>query len=151
MVKKIDNLLPSLKNHSRASACTREDSMSKSIDEIIKSIKQTKLFADRPIYSEERLQTIEKSIGFTFPEDYRSFVTRIEPELANFYFIDPHRSKKNADLVIFSRWNDDRFAFRKNGEIATILNDEETGHTWKNFTDWLLYVWGMSNRPVNPE
>lgn len=125
--------------------------MSKSIDDIIRSIKQSKLFADRPIYSEERLQTIEKSIDFTFPEDYREFVMRIEPELANFYFIDPHRGRKNPDLVIFSRWNDDLFAFHKNGEVITILNDEETGRTWKNFTDWLLYVWEMSNRPVNPE
>ncbi len=125
--------------------------MSKPIHDIIQSIKQSKLFADRPIYSKERLQTIEKEIGFTFPEDYREFVTQIEPELANFYFTDPRRSKANPDLVIFSRWNDDLFAFRKNGEIATVLHDEETGHSWKSFTDWLRYVWEMSNRPVNPE
>jgi hypothetical protein len=121
------------------------------IDEIIQSIKKSKRFSDRPIYSPERLRTIEQTLGYTFPEDYRSFVTRIDPDLANFYFIDPHRSKKNADLIIFSRWNDDRFAFDQNGRIVTLLNDEETGQTWKSFIDWLLYVWGMSNRPVNPE
>jgi hypothetical protein len=121
------------------------------IDEIIQSIKKSKRFSDRPVYSPERLRTIEQTLGYTFPEDYRSFVTRIDPDLANFYFIDPHRSKKNADLIIFSRWNDDRFAFDQNGRIVTLLNDEETGQTWKSFIDWLLYVWGMSNRPVNPE
>jgi hypothetical protein len=121
------------------------------IDEIIQSIKKSKRFSDRPIYSPERLRTIEQTLGYTFPEDYRSFVTRIDPDLANFYFIDPHRSKKNADLIIFSRWNDDRFAFDQNGRIVTLLNDEETGQKWKSFIDWLLYVWGMSNRPVNPE
>lgn len=121
------------------------------IDEIIQSIKKSKRFSDRPVYSPERLRTIEQTLGYTFPEDYRSFVTRIDPDLANFYFIDPHRSKKNADLIIFSRWNDDRFAFDQNGRIVTLLNDEETGQKWKSFIDWLLYVWGMSNRPVNPE
>jgi hypothetical protein len=121
------------------------------IEEIIQSIKKSKRFSDRPVYSPERLRTIEQTLGYTFPEDYRSFVTRIDPDLANFYFIDPHRSKKNADLIIFSRWNDDRFAFDQNGRIVTLLNDEETGQKWKSFIDWLLYVWGMSNRPVNPE
>lgn len=122
------------------------------MDQTLDAIRQAKLFSDRPVFSREQVAAFEKHLSFVFPEGYLRLVTQLEPELVNFYFEEPYRHKDLAGLVVFARWNDDQFAFHQSKPgVTTILDGRESGKSWTSFEEWLLYVWSMSNRPVNPE
>lgn len=122
------------------------------LEEILQSIQSKGLFSEKPCFTSDHLAGAEKRLAFTFPESYVRVVTRLEPELANFYFVEPHRHSVLNHLIIFARWNEDQFAFTETGDqVSTVLQDGQSGKSWRDFEDWLLYVWSMSNRPVNPE
>ena len=106
-----------------------------------------------PYISLTSLRQIEGTLGFDLPAAYRDVVTTCEPEMANFYFKGPERHAGHSHLIVFASWGEDLFAFdtKDNFRIRTIIGNEPAGKEWPEFRDWLAYVWGMSNRPINPE
>jgi hypothetical protein len=122
------------------------------IEKIIESIKKSGKFGESPIFSKEQIEEFEKALNFSFPEDYKKLVTAIDPEIVNFYFVEPYRHPHKKNYIIFAEWTEDVFAFDdKNYKIVTILKNDDSGKTWNNFLEWIEYVWFMSSRPVNPE
>jgi hypothetical protein len=122
------------------------------IEKIIESIKKSGKFGESPIFSKEQIEEFEKALNFSFPEDYKKLVTTIDPEIVNFYFVEPYRHPLKKNYIIFAEWTEDVFAFDdKNYKIVTILKNDDSGKTWNNFLEWIEYVWFMSSRPVNPE
>jgi len=122
------------------------------IEKIIESIKKSGKFGESPVFSKEQIEEFEKALNFSFPEDYKRLVTTIDPEIVNFYFVEPYRHPLKKNYIIFAEWTEDVFAFDdKNYKIVTILKNDDSGKTWNNFLEWIEYVWFMSSRPVNPE
>ncbi len=122
------------------------------MQEIIQSIKKSGFYSEKAIFSKEELKTLEKNLNYQFPDDYKILVSTIEPEIVNFYFIKPYRSKLNENYIIFAEWTNDKFAFyTKDNSIITIMDEDDSGMKWGNFTEWFNYVWKMSQRPTNPE
>jgi hypothetical protein len=122
------------------------------IEKIIESIKKSGKFGESPVFSKEQIEEFEKALNFSFPEDYKKLVTTIDPEIVNFYFVEPYRHPLKKNYIIFAEWTEDVFAFDdKNYKIVTILKNDDSGKTWNNFLEWIEYVWFMSSRPVNPE
>jgi len=122
------------------------------IEKIIESIKKSGKFGESPVFSKEQIEEFEKALNFSFPEDYKKLVTTIDPEIINFYFVEPYRHPLKKNYIIFAEWTEDVFAFDdKNYKIVTILKNDDSGKTWNNFLEWIEYVWFMSSRPVNPE
>jgi len=122
------------------------------IEKIIESIKKSGKFGESPVFSKEQIEEFEKALNFSFPEDYKKLVTTIDPEIVNFYFVEPYRHPLKKNYIIFAEWTEDVFAFDdKNYKIVTILKNDDSGKTWNNFLEWIEYVWFMSSTPVNPE
>jgi hypothetical protein len=122
------------------------------IEKIIESIKKSGKFGESPVFSKEQIEEFEKALNFSFPEDYKKLITTIDPEIINFYFVEPYRHPHKKNYIIFAEWTEDVFAFDdKNYKIVTILKNDDSGKTWNNFLEWIEYVWFMSSRPVNPE
>lgn len=122
------------------------------IKQIIDEIKKTGKYDEKPVFTKEDINQFETSLKFAFPEDYKTVVTSLEPEIANFYFIKPYRHARKQNYIIFAEWTEDQFAFNENDySIVTILDNDDTGKRWKHFSEWMKYVWEMSNSPINPE
>ena len=122
------------------------------IENMIESIKNSGKYGESPVFSKEQITKFEKDLNFSFPEDYKKLITTIDPEIVNFYFVEPYRHPIKNNYVIFAEWTEDLFAFDdKNYKIVTILENNDSGKTWDNFLEWIEYVWQMSSRPVNPE
>lgn len=126
--------------------------MTKNIENIIEEIKKSGKFVEKPLFSMNAILEFEKNLQFSFPDDYKKFVTQIEPDLANFYFIPPYRYQLDRQLIIFATWTEDLFAFHeKDYRVFTILKEKKDGMQWQNFTQWIAYIWEMGSKPVNPE
>ncbi|MCS7205766.1 MAG: hypothetical protein NZ853_08715 [Leptospiraceae bacterium] len=126
--------------------------MENNIQIIIENIKKSGKYGDTPVFSKSQIEDWEYDLNFQFPEDFKTLVTTLEPEIVNFYFVKPQRHSKKNHYIVFAEWTDDLFAFNeKDLSVVTLLNDNDSGKTWKNFTEWMEYVWNMSNKPINPE
>ncbi|GIX41673.1 MAG: hypothetical protein KatS3mg129_1406 [Leptospiraceae bacterium] len=126
--------------------------MPNKIENIIKFIKKSGKYGEKPVFSLEEIKKFEEKLGFKFPNDYKILVTSLEPEIVNFYFVQPYRHSVKKHYVVFAEWTDDVFAFNeKDHSVITILKDDDSGMKWNNFTEWMEYVWDMSSKPVNPE
>ncbi len=122
------------------------------IQNIINNIKESGKYGERETFTKQEIQNWEKEIQFQFPEEYKILVTTIEPEISNFYFIKPYRHPEFPHYIIFAEWNNDKFAFNeKDSSIITLLDNDDSGKKWKDFFEWIKYVWNMSNKPINPE
>lgn len=122
-------------------------------NQILTEMKSLGRVSPEPFLTLTSYRQIENSLGIELPASYREVITTCEPEMANFYFKAPSRHTKHSHLVVFATWGEDQFAFdASNGfRVKTINANQADGKEWANFEEWLAYVWGMSNRPVNPE
>ncbi len=122
------------------------------IDSLIEDIKKSGKYGEKPLFTKELIVEFEKKLQFSFPEDYKKFVTQLEPDIVNVYFVPPYRYSLAPFLIIFATWTNDLFAFHENDyTIHTIQNEKKDGMKWQNFTQWIGYIWEMGNKPVNPE
>ncbi|MFN3605183.1 MAG: hypothetical protein ACK4UJ_10775 [Leptonema sp. (in: bacteria)] len=122
------------------------------IENLIQQIKESGKYGEIPVFTPEQIKEFEEKLQFSFPEEYKTLVTKLEPDIANFYFVLPYPYTLNPDFIIFAEWTNDVFAFhKKDSKIYTILKDNQNGMQWKDFLHWFRYIWEMSAKPINPE
>lgn len=124
------------------------------IEQIRGQFQNSGRFFPEPTFTVEQLNSWEKELHFAFPPCYRETVATGSFDSENFYFLEPHRALSHPELIVFSQWNNNLFAFstendHKN-EIYMIQHDA-TARIFPGFPEWLEHIYNITILPVDPE
>lgn len=127
------------------------------INTTIRDFQQSGRYLKTPTFDEKLIFEVEKKLGITLPETYKTAVCYGSYDAANFSFIEPQRCNQNPHFVNFAKWNNITFSFNttkiKNGEYpisvrCDSLNPEER---YPDFPSWFKLIFEMANQPVGTD
>lgn len=109
---------------------------------IISEIYQMGKYIDTAVFNEEELNFYEKKFGVIFPQDYRTLLSSIDPDITDFFFTVPERHKDLKQYLIIARYKEYDIAFdrKHNMKIVYLRNDEKI-QTYDNFLVWFESFW----------